>query len=731
MSPKSAFGWGLLSCSLPGLLAGLLSTASFADQAQDEGSGGTLEEVVVTAQRRSERLLDVPISVTAVSGAQLIEAGIQTSQDLGQVVPGLTMVETGLYLQPAIRGITNSYTSPSAEPNVATYVDGIYQGNMTYAIYEEPDIQREEVLKGPQGTLFGRNATGGAIQIFTEEPSFTPTGHFSAGYGNWNEKIASAFVTGPLIGDTLAGSVTVYHRNNDGFHHDLLADGNETGAMEIDLVRTKLLLNIPDIVQLETNVLYSNTYDYGSVENTNLNGNTLSRAIDPAAPIASQPWQVAQDAPSYLDAQNWQFSLRARSNLAWGELTSLAAYTDLNDHIPSDGDYSPLPILAYNVNTYTKAFSEELTFSSKQFGPLQDVAGLFYYHKNGAYDPLVIAAVGSPLIFDYTRDTTDAVAVFTELHYDVTDWLSLIGGVRLNHEEQFARAGLSYPPAQFNKLNDNRATPRFSVIYKMNDATRAYFTYGEGFKSGLFNSQSYPFDPAANKNAVAPETVRAYEVGLKFEPSSLPLRLHGAFYDNDYKNLQVSELENVAGQAGVSVLQNAASVRSYGFDGDATWAATRDLSVVLGMNWLHSKYTSFPNAAVDEPPPPPAPQNEGNIQSTVDATGNWTIRSPEWTYNAGLNYGHDFGFGKIGLSGNLFYSSRVYFDAQDRVSQDSYVLLNLRGTWQPRGSNFKLGIWTRNLTNADVINSTTITTFGDAVNYLPPRSYGGDVSYSF
>ena len=170
MSPKSAFGWGLLSCSLPGLLAGLLSTASFADQAQDEGSGGTLEEVVVTAQRRSERLLDVPISVTAVSGAQLIEAGIQTSQDLGQVVPGLTMVETGLYLQPAIRGITNSYTSPSAEPNVATYVDGIYQGNMTYAIYEEPDIQREEVLKGPQGTLFGRNATGGAIQISRKSP---------------------------------------------------------------------------------------------------------------------------------------------------------------------------------------------------------------------------------------------------------------------------------------------------------------------------------------------------------------------------------------------------------------------------------------------------------------------------------------------------------------------------------------------------------------------------------
>jgi iron complex outermembrane receptor protein len=730
MSSKNAFGFGLLSCSLPGLLAGLFSTAIFAEPSEDSG-GAVLEEVVVTAQKRTERLLDVPISVTALSGPQLAEAGVQTSLNLGQVVPGLTMIETGLYVQPAIRGVTNTYTSPSAEPNVATYVDGVYQGNMTYAIYEEPDIQRVEVLKGPQGTLFGRNATGGAIQIFTEEPSFTPTGHFSAGYGSWNEKIASAFVSGPLIADRLAASITVYHRNNDGFNHDLLSDGNETGAMEIDLVRAKLLFDIPDIVQLEFGTMYADNYDYGAVQNTNLNGNNLSRAIDPAAPLASQPQQVSQNAVSYLDMQSWVWSIRARSDLPWGQLTSLSAYNDVNNHIPSDGDYSPLPILAYNVNTYTKAFSEELTFSSKQFGPLQFVAGLFYYYKNGAYDPLVISATGSAPFQLVTRDTTTAYAIFTEFHYDITDRLSVIAGARVNRETQVARAGFVNPPIEFGQVTNTRVTPRFSTIYALNDATRAYFTFSDGFKSGLYNSQSYPLAPAANVNPVSPETVTAYEVGIKYEPNSMPLRLHGALFDNDYKNLQVSALENVAGQSGVSVLQNAASVRSYGFDGDATWAASRDLSLVFGASWLHSKYSSFPDAAVDEPPPPPAPQNAGNVQATVDATGNWTIRSPEWTFNTTLNYAHDFAFGKLGVSGNLFFSSRVYFTPDDRIATGSYELLNLRTTWQPPGSRFRVGLWTRNLTGAKVINSTTITTFGDSVIYLPPRSVGGDVSYSF
>src|ERR1700761_9208661 len=203
------FRLGLIASTA--IATGLTTHAAAA--ATDEESSSPVEEVVVTAQKRTERLIDVPMSVAAVSGEQLQAAGISSTLDLQQVTPGVVTTNNGLGFSPSIRGITSSGTTPGDETNVAIYVDDVYVGAPIAGFFDLQDIERVEVLKGPQGTLFGRNATGGAIRIVTREPSFTPHMNLSADYGfNFRDGKLGAYLTGPL-NDMIAGSFSAtYHR---------------------------------------------------------------------------------------------------------------------------------------------------------------------------------------------------------------------------------------------------------------------------------------------------------------------------------------------------------------------------------------------------------------------------------------------------------------------------------------------------------------------------------------
>jgi iron complex outermembrane receptor protein len=203
-------------------LIGCASAAAMAQAApawaQDRAAAGVdLSEVVVTTQRRSERLQDVPISVVAQTGEQLNKAGVTSVKDITFLVPGVKIDQTSNYVQPAIRGISSAVTGPSTDAPVAVYVDGVVQPNQSANHFEFADIDRIEVAKGPQGTLFGRNATGGAISIFTKAPSFTPKGDLTLGYGNFNRVLAKGFLTGPLIDGVLAASISAYYEHHKGY----------------------------------------------------------------------------------------------------------------------------------------------------------------------------------------------------------------------------------------------------------------------------------------------------------------------------------------------------------------------------------------------------------------------------------------------------------------------------------------------------------------------------------
>ena len=386
----------------------IMASPAIAQDSSEQGSGSDMPsqpgDIVVTAQRRSERLTDVPVSVTALSADTIKASGVTDTYSLQQVTPGLRMERLGGYTQPSIRGVTAGSTSPGSEANVAIYVDGIYQPNQAANTIDLPDVARVEVSKGPQGTLFGRNATGGAIQIFTREPQYTPSADMTVGYGRFNDFKATAFITAPLVDDKLAFSISGAYEEMDGWNHDLY-NGGHVGDLKSRLVRAKLLIEPADNVTFTLGGQYSHRSDDSLFAYSALNGNTLGPKV------AIQPYDVSVNTSPVTDTESWNISLRGSVDTAVGVVSTLTAYSKTQLDIAADGDASPEEIISFTIDSPDKNFTQELNFASEKFGRFSFIAGLFYYSDDSSYDPL-IGFFPAPFV-NYADVTTRAYAAYT------------------------------------------------------------------------------------------------------------------------------------------------------------------------------------------------------------------------------------------------------------------------------------------------------------------------------
>lgn len=696
----------------------------------DSTSDTTLQEVIVTAQRRSERLEDVPISVTAVSGQQLANSGITTSIDLTMVTPGLKMDTGGAYVQPAIRGITSTIQQPNSESNVATYIDGVYLPNEQGAVYALPDVQDVEVLKGPQGTLFGRNATGGAILINTFAPSLTETtGMVGGSYGSFNMETEEGFLSVPIVPDKLAMSVTAYHYSTTGWERNLLADGQHVGTGEKDdLLRVKIRFEPWEGADFTLTNMYSYTNSHDGFEFTVLNGNSAFAGI-PGVTIASEPNTFAQAHIPDNHVRQEAGSLRGVIDLGPGTLTTTTAYQDTVAHLYVDLSDVPVDLgtVAY-ASTFTD-ISQEFLYTTNQLGRFRGVGGLYYFQDDGGVLPLQINTFVGPTIMNdaeviYQKDSDHSYSVFGDGTYDITDALSITGGVRYNRERVEGNASIEFLtnapllPGPLGSVTYNNTTPRASLVYKLDPDSNVYFTYSQGFKSGVFNSTSFQTTP------VKPETVDAYEVGFKSR-SFKTLSFDAAAYYYDYKNLQVPALLTID-NAITQVLTNAATAKIYGAEFDTVWQATNALKFSAGFEYLHARYSSFPDASLDVPI---AGCVCGNKNVIGDVSGNTMIRSPTISGNLSGNYTWTLPKGVLDLSAIVFATSKIYYDVGDRLEQPGYAKLNAKLAWRVNG--FDVSVWGRNLTNRNIIASILEETLLDAATYEPPRQVGGEVLYHF
>ncbi len=699
------------------LLAGIsLPAAALAQTAadtppQDGASGAADTEILVTAQRREQRLSDVPISITAISGEALTKGGVLQSTDLGTVVPGMQVQIAGAFAQPTVRGIGTTVTSAASDPNVALYIDGVYMPSQAGNAFNFADVQRIEVLKGPQGTLYGRNATGGAINITTLRPSGTPKLKLSAGFGSFDEVRLNGYASAPL-GSRAAFSIAGLFVNDDGYARDVLR-GVRLATTRDAALRGKLLLEPMDALEVTLAGDWSKRTDITIYSLKTINDNTASAAAIIPPGRDERALSFTPDAT----VENYGGSVRATLDLGGVTLGSISSLRKVLLHALTDSDRTQVNGGSAEFNTSQKTFTQELTLTSGSGGPFSWVAGVYYYNDLAKHYNFRVN--GNPSVTAQIR--SEAISGFAEGTYEISDALSVIGGVRYNSEKR--ELDSSRPTGTPRTLEAgerwNSFTPRASLRYRLTDDTNVYATYSKGFKSGTYNISAFSNVP------VDPEKVDAYEVGAKFYRSGFSV--NGSAFYYVYDDIQIQAV-NLA--TGLTNLSNAAEAEIYGFDMDFKLPVSPNFDLAGGLAYTHGEYSRFPGALVTIPRTSPAvcganPHRPcGNVQTTADVSGNAMVRSPRFTATLTPTVRGDIGLGEIEATATFSYNSGYYWDVGNRLKEPSFLLINGQVALTPKDSPLRISLWGRNLTNKLYSAYTVDTTAGDASAFARPRTFG-------
>jgi iron complex outermembrane receptor protein len=712
MGKSSRLNRAVLMCGgVMAMAAGALPGSAAAQTAS--AAPTELGEVIVTAQRRAERLIDVPATISVVSGEQLRAASITNTFQLTQAVPGLQVSNTGVFTSFALRGVSSETSGPGAENNVAVYVDGVYYPSKSAGVFDFPDVSSIEVLKGPQGTLYGRNATGGAILFKTEDPSFTPTGKVSASYGSYKEREFRGVVSGGF-GEMFAASVSGFYKKDDGYIKSAIT-GHSVGGVESTLIRGKLLFQPSDSVKVVLSAYHSERKDHETMAFTVINNNTIARLTNPNV-VVPKFGQDASDQPNYLIDKTTGASLRADVQTGLGQLTLISGYTKLSNSVIVDGDNSSVNAASFLTVFPEKTFSQEAYLATKKFGRFSAILGASYYRDVGRFDPVSVFFGGVDVIDIYSRVRTQAFAAYGDLTAQVTDQLTVTGGVRWSTEKKNLWGAFNNPTPPFvARRSWNNVSPRVTARYAVSPDLNIYASYTRGFKSGTFNPNSFFV-----ANAVRPEIVDAFEGGVKGRiGSNLSFEL-SAFHYN-YKDIQVTTF-----LVGTTVLQNAAKEKIYGVDATVTYRPVEDLTLTASVTPLHARYSSFPSAVVIVPtaPCPGGLDYCGNANAAADLTGKVPPRAPNISGNLSAEYVIREGNQTFKVYGNLYHSGRFYWEITDRIKEKPYTILNGRISWNINNGPLSVELWGRNLTDKKYYVSQGIGTNVDALLSARPRSWG-------
>jgi iron complex outermembrane recepter protein len=671
-------------------------------------------EIIVTAQRRSERELDVPISIAAFSAAQLSNQGITTTDGLSQITPGVVIANTNSFVTPYIRGIGSAQVVLGEGGSVATYIDGVYYPEALLGTYDLGNIDSIEVLKGPQGTLFGRNAAGGAISIHTQQPQFTAAGSADISYGNYNTVASHASYTGP-INDTMAFAVSTTVGRQDGYVRDLYRGGLLSDSYNYGL-RATLLIRPMEKLRITFSGDYTRVNQPQTAASEPLDG-YLGQT--PTSLASNRPYQFIGDVQPRNAATQSGGLARIEYEMPWMQLTSLTAYRRFYASDDIEVDDTPAPIVAVTpIIEIENVLSQEFQVTSQIGGPFSWISGLYYSNQRSSDNPAVLTGVAFP-------GPQQIVATVKDLNYagfangtlTLGDF-ELTAGVRYNDERKHYNANLGGAPVIAGVQHKwTSVTPRGVISYHPSHNLLLYASYTEGFKSGAYNALSFPTEP------VNPETVHAYEVGAKFTKSILTLESALFYYKR--KDIQV---ETQYPLTGVQLLQNAASGKTKGAEIDATLRPLTGLSIAANVTYLDATYERFPNALIYVPTPvaPGAiPGSLGNTALSADISGTRLDRTPRWSGNLASSYKIAMpGGGSVVPTVNIYSTSAYFFSLGNTVKQPGYTLVNAEAKYNLPGEKISLSVFATNLADRRYLDSSTPNAFSNQGYYAPPRMYG-------
>jgi iron complex outermembrane receptor protein len=702
----------------------------------------TLEEIIVTAQKRPENVNTVPIVMTVLTNQERIETGIGSTQQLEWATAGLVFGNTNGFAEPYIRGIGTDLITPGQDSPVGFYLDGVYLPFVSSLLQQFGDISRVEILKGPQGTLYGRNTTGGAVNIITRDPEHAFSADAGVSAGNLGYAKATTYVTGGLTNDLSANFSGVYTIHNGLF--DVLNTGGRLDALDQFGLRGKIKYDITEGWDILFGVDYENKNDSSDSASTVLLGSD-ALPLGSQAPFRTRSLYTILDPPPNRTATDYGSNLTVHGHMSWTDFTAISGFREDYLQSLSDGSETLLPLLAYRAFEGEQQFTQEFQFTSPDSLAVQWIAGLYILKGNAFEGPVNVWGGGVPItgaanfgVLD-GRTRITSYAVYGQASYALPDGFRLIAGLRSSYEQRrlteqtdFAidyldpavRAAMGLPPLVPSK-SWTSTKPKATLQWE-NPGQLLYASYSTAFKAG-----SYNLIATSSPGPLGPEDIKAYEVGGKH---ALPLLNHGhlnwAIFYYDYSNIQVAT--QAPGVEGIAASQNAATTISKGIDLDLALALVRNTTFTIGMEYLDARYESFPDAQV-----PNIVDGElgtdtpTGYEKSVDASGNRAERSPLLTTTAQFRWVLPIGPGNILTTANYYHNSGFYFDPGDETQQKGYNLVNVYVQYAPQGNPWSVAAWINNAFNATVLAGIAASPYVLGGFYNDPRLFGLSASVHF
>lgn len=745
-----------LSTAAIALALGGAASAQTADQDEVEtgDSVAVLDSVTVTAQRRAENLQNVPIATTAFTGDRLEKLGVTQSNELAFSTPNLYIngsAENAAKI--TLRGVGSNDFIPTANPGVGTYVDEVFNGMSSAQTFQLFDLERVEVLRGPQGTLYGKNSTGGTINYITKKPDFDGySGSLSASAGNFDAFSAEGAINTP-IADNLAARSSFVVRSRSGYIDNLVRE--EDGRfLDAWAARVLLAWQPTDTIDVLFNV-HGGRSDGDSAHRQQIGTSPAGGGVDGLGYFAPRdPFVNENDLDTFDIAESFGASVRADVDLGWATLTSITAHERIIRDIDDDVDDSPFAVTHNRFTNDSDFISQELRLTGDG-DRFNWVVGTQYYDETHdvEYDLRFFecAVDGScpvplPAVFGTTVDldldqTNTSWAVFGDTTYDVTDKLSVTGGLRFTYEErELTDTSLISPVIDpggpsplfpgFDTFMISRdwdnISGRLVLEYQAAEDILLYGSVATGFRAGNFNGGSFARIEQLEM-PVDPEEILNYEAGFKSELFNNRMRLNGAVFFSDFSDLQVAVFEDSQ-----QFLRNAADAEIFGAELELEAALTESLFARFALGYLDTEYVDFIETA-DDPSTP-------TVDETRDLSGNTLVNSPEWTISGSLEYSQpisDVWEFEAGVDAR--YQSEVFFTPFNdlittNLQQDGYSLVNLRFGFNNLADDWSIEAFMLNAAEEEYAtdgNGIGAPFFFDLVNYGAPRTWGVRASANF
>jgi len=723
-----------------GLLIG--SSPAVSQEAADQKQA-VIEEIVVTSRKREERLQEVPISVSVFSAEDMEMKSLTSLKEIGQFTPNFTFFNHGQQGRTSgllfIRGVGQTDPLVTNDPGVGLYVDGVYLGRMQALDLDLMDLERIEILRGPQGTLFGKNTTGGAVNVVTAKPGdeFAAKAQFTT--GRFDRADGKLSINIPLVEGKLAMKIAGSTRNRDGYGRRLdFFTGNMTDRMgNQNTLSGRMLLRWTPTPDLE--VLFSidgtRVREEGPVRKVVAIGqpfavSVLNMFVDPPYDnrfITDSPFTnfATGGNGNRLDAGGG--SLNVTWDFGNWSLKSISAYRTFDALNLVDPDGSPYSIIDQDNDIGQEQFSQEVQLTGESLdGRLKWVVGGYYFYEDiRSTIPVVvfkelldIIGLDLSLTWDLTG-TNKSYAGFGQATYDITDKLSVTAGLRYTYEKkavgrvvfrQFTSVTLAPPNRKSG--NWDAVSPRVGLEYQWTRDLMTYASVARGFKSGGINGRS---SSAFDFDLYNPEFLWTYEAGFKSDWLDRRLRLNSSFFYSDYKDIQFTVIKGSAGAEPIIVVDNAAAAEIKGFEAELVVVPAAGLRLNAGIGFIDAQFTKAD------------PTADVNTSSKFQKT-------PKWSVMLGGQYSFPLAnLGSLTARVDYAYKSTIQHDAANSplIAQDGYSLVNARLTFEDINGRWQLAVFGTNLGNTKYILAGTdfVNSLGFAeVQFGRPREWGLSLS---